>query len=400
MAGATVDGEPVPDDGSLPDEATRAVGKNGFAVYVHVPFCASRCGYCDFNTYTATELGGGASREEYADTVLAELALAARVIEPGPVDTVFVGGGTPTLLSTDDLGRILDGIDRTWGLAPGAEVTTEANPESVDPAYLRRLRQAGFTRISLGMQSTAPNVLRILDRKHTAGRAPQAAAEARDAGFEHVNLDLIYGTPGESPDDFAGSLRAVIDAGVDHVSAYALIVEDGTRMAARMRRGELPYPEDDVAADRYLAAEAALTEAGFEWYEVSNWSRGEAGRCRHNLLYWTGADWWGLGPGAHSHVGGVRWWNVKHPSAYAKRLSSGLSPGHARELLSGDDRHMEDVMLRVRLREGIPLDRVDATGAAQALADGLLDSGPYADGRLVLTLRGRLLADAVIRDVL
>ncbi|GAA4962065.1 radical SAM family heme chaperone HemW [Actinoplanes utahensis] len=375
------------------------MGKDGFAVYIHVPFCASRCGYCDFNTYTASELGGGASREEYADTVLAELALAARVIEPGRVDTVFVGGGTPTLLSAGDLGRILEGVDRTWGLAPGAEVTTEANPESVDPHYLRDLRRAGFTRISLGMQSAAAGVLRVLDRKHTAGRAPQAAVEAREAGFEHVNLDLIYGTPGESEDDFARSLRAVVDAGVDHVSAYALIVEDGTRMAARMRRGELPYPSDDVAADRYLAAEAALTDAGFQWYEVSNWAR-PGGECRHNLLYWTGADWWGLGPGAHSHVGGVRWWNVKHPSAYAKRLADGTSPGHAREMLTGDDRHMEDVMLRVRLRDGIPLDRVDATGAAQALADGLLDPGAYRDGRLVLTLRGRLLADAVIRDVL
>jgi putative oxygen-independent coproporphyrinogen III oxidase len=399
MAGALPDGEPVPSDGSLPDEATREVGKNGFAVYVHVPFCASRCGYCDFNTYTASELGGGASRDEYAETVLAELALAARVIEPGPVGTVFVGGGTPTLLSAGDLGRILEGIDRTWGLAPGAEVTTEANPESVDPAYLRQLRGAGFTRISLGMQSAATNVLRVLDRKHTAGRAPQAAIEAREAGFEHVNLDLIYGTPGESPDDFARSLQTVVDAGVDHVSAYALIVEDGTRMAGRMRRGELPYPSDDVAADRYLAAEAALSAAGFQWYEVSNWAR-TGGECRHNLLYWTGADWWGLGPGAHSHVGGVRWWNVKHPSAYAKRLAEGVSPGHARELLTDADRHMEDVMLRVRLREGIPLGRVDAAGAAQALADGLLDPGAYEQGRLALTLRGRLLADAVVRDVL
>ncbi|GAA0431213.1 coproporphyrinogen III oxidase [Actinoplanes capillaceus] len=398
MAGALPDGEPVPDDGSLPDEATREVGKDGFAVYVHVPFCASRCGYCDFNTYTASELGGGASREEYADTVLAELALAARVIEPGRVDTVFVGGGTPTLLPAGDLARILDGIDRTWGLAPGAEVTTEANPESVDPAYLRELRRGGFTRISLGMQSAAENVLRVLDRRHTAGRAPRAAAEAREAGFEHVNLDLIYGTPGETPEDFATSLDAVISAGVDHVSAYALIVEDGTRMAGRMRRGELPYPSDDVAADRYLAAEAALSEAGLTWYEVSNWAK-PGGECRHNLLYWTGADWWGLGPGAHSHVGGVRWWNVKHPVTYAKRLAAGTSPGHARETLSGDDRHMEDVMLRVRLRDGIPLDRVGATGAARALADGLLEPGAYDDGRLVLTLRGRLLADAVIRDV-
>ncbi|MCM4080572.1 radical SAM family heme chaperone HemW [Paractinoplanes hotanensis] len=399
MAGALPDGEPVPQDGSLPDSATAHAGKDGFAVYVHVPFCASRCGYCDFNTYTASELGGGVSRETYAETVLQELDLARRTINPARVDTVFFGGGTPTLLDADDLGRILHGIDAAWGLAPGAEITTEANPESVDPAYLRRLRGHGFNRISLGMQSAAPGVLKILDRRHTAGRAPQAAIEAREAGFEHVNLDLIYGTPGETADDFAGSLRKVVEAGVDHVSAYALIVEDGTRMAARMRRGEIPYPSDDVAADRYLAAEAALSEAGFQWYEVSNWATSEAARCRHNLLYWTGADWWGLGPGAHSHVGGVRWWNVKHPAAYGKRLVEGLSPGHGRELLSDEDRHVEDVMLRVRLREGIALDRVDRVGAKQALADGLLDPAAYESGRLALTLRGRLLADAVIRDV-
>ena len=399
MAGALPDGEPVPADGSLPSSATRHVGKNGFAVYVHVPFCASRCGYCDFNTYTAGELGTGVSREEYADTVLAELRLAQKTINPGKVDTVFVGGGTPTLLAAEDLGRILDGIDAAWGLAPDAEITTEANPESVDPHYLRTLRRHGFTRISLGMQSAAPAVLRILDRKHTAGRAPQAAVEAREAGFEHVNLDLIYGTPGETADDCASSLRTVVDAGVDHVSAYALIVEDGTRMAARMRRGELPYPSDDVAADRYLAAEAALSAAGFSWYEVSNWATSEQARCRHNLLYWTGADWWGLGPGAHSHVGGVRWWNVKHPAAYAKRLAAGVSPGHGRELLGDADRHVEDVMLRVRLREGIALDRVDPLGAKQALANGLLEPAAYESGQLVLTLRGRLLADAVIRDV-
>jgi putative oxygen-independent coproporphyrinogen III oxidase len=399
MAGALPDGDPVPTDGSLPPDVAANAGKNGFAVYVHVPFCATRCGYCDFNTYTAGELGGGASREAYADTVRQELRLAKNAINPEKVDTVFVGGGTPTLLSPDDLGRILEGIDDTWGLAAGAEVTTEANPESVTPDYLRRLRNNGFTRISLGMQSASPHVLRILDRKHTAGRAPQAAREAREAGFEHVNLDLIYGTPGETPDDFAASLQTVVEAGVDHVSAYALIVEDGTRMAARMRRGELPYPEDDVAADRYLAAEQALTEAGFTWYEVSNWSRGEQSRCRHNLLYWTGADWWGLGPGAHSHVGGVRWWNVKHPTTYAKRLSGGVSPGHARELLSDHDRRVEDIMLRVRLSDGIPLAGLDEQGAKQALQDGLLVPEAYENGQLILTLPGRLLADAVIRDV-
>ncbi|MEU7803850.1 radical SAM family heme chaperone HemW [Micromonospora arborensis] len=406
MPGVLPDGETVPVDGSLPATATTAVGARGFGVYVHVPFCASRCGYCDFNTYTAAELGGGASREGYADTVLAELALAARVLGDSPpprVDTVFVGGGTPTLLPADDLARILDGIDRTWGLAADAEVTTEANPESVTPESLKLLRAAGYTRISLGMQSASPGVLAILDRKHSAGRATAAALEARDAGFEHVNLDLIYGTPGERAEDFAASLDQVVAAGVDHVSAYALIVEDGTRLAARMKRGELAYPSDDVAADRYLAAEAALDAAGLSWYEVSNWARTDEARCRHNLLYWTGADWWGLGPGAHSHVGGVRWWNVKHPSAYAQRLAAGVSPGLAREVLTVDEAHMEDVMLRLRLASGLPLAVLDGAGRAgaeRALAAGLLDTDGYAAGRAVLTLRGRLLADAVVRDLL
>ncbi|WBB92206.1 radical SAM family heme chaperone HemW [Verrucosispora sp. WMMC514] len=406
MPGVLPAGEPVPADGSLPASARASVGARGFGVYVHVPFCASRCGYCDFNTYTADELGGGASREGYADTVLAELALAARVLKDAPpprVETVFVGGGTPTLLPADDLARILDAIDRTWGLAADAEVTTEANPESVTPTSLKELRAAGYTRISLGMQSAAPGVLAVLDRRHSAGRAPAAALEARDAGFDHVNLDLIYGTPGERAEDFAASLDQVVAAGVDHVSAYALIVEDGTRLAARMRRGELPYPDEDVAADRYLAAEATLGAAGFSWYEVSNWARTPQARCRHNLLYWTGGDWWGLGPGAHSHVGGVRWWNVKHPGAYAQRLAAGASPGQAREVLTGDEAHMEDVMLRSRLAGGLPLDVLtDAgrAGAARALAAGLLAEPAHAAGRAVLTLRGRLLADAVVRDLL
>ncbi|MEQ4303598.1 radical SAM family heme chaperone HemW [Plantactinospora sp. B6F1] len=406
MPGVLPAGEPVPVDGALPDAALATVGGRGFGVYVHVPFCASRCGYCDFNTYTATELGGTAGRDGYADQVLAELRLAARVLAdrpPARVDTVFVGGGTPTLLPPDDLARILDGIDRTWGLAADAEVSTEANPESVTPQSLAALRVAGYTRISLGMQSAAPPVLAILDRRHTAGRATEAAREAREAGFAHVNLDLIYGTPGERAEDFAASLQAVLAAGVDHVSAYALIVEDGTRLAGRMRRGELAYPDDDVAADRYLAAEAALHEAGFSWYEVSNWARTPAAACRHNLLYWTGGDWWGLGPGAHSHVGGVRWWNVKHPSSYAARLAAGQSPGQAREVLSARERQAEEVLLRLRLAAGLPLATLDdagRSGAARARETGLLDGAAYDAGRAVLTLRGRLLADAVVRDLL
>ena len=402
MPGPLPDGDPVPRDGSLPPSSLGAVGARGFGVYVHVPFCASRCGYCDFNTYTSSD---GVVADGYGDVVLGELALARRVLGDGPpqVDTVFFGGGTPTLLAPAELGRILDGIDRAWGLAPHAEVSTEANPESVSPSSLRALRDSGFTRISLGMQSAAPDVLAVLDRRHTPGRAAAAATEARDAGFAHVNLDLIYGTPGETAADFAASLAMVLDAGVDHVSAYALIVEEGTRLAARMRRGELPYPDDDVAADRYLAADYTLSGAGFDWYEVSNWARSDADRCRHNLLYWTGGDWWGLGPGAHSHVGGVRWWNVKHPHAYGARVAAGESPGQAREVLLPEQRHAEDVLLRLRLADGLPLSTLDKAGLAaakRALGDELLDPRAYADQRAVLTLRGRLLADAVVRDLL
>jgi oxygen-independent coproporphyrinogen-3 oxidase len=418
VPGAALPGEPVPDDGALPPAALAGgVGRRGFGVYVHVPFCASRCGYCDFNTYTAAELGPGASRESYRQTVRAELALADRVLAEAPparVDTVFVGGGTPTVLPAEDLAGILADVDATWGLAADAEVTVEANPESVDPVSLRRLRAAGYTRISLGMQSTAPHVLAVLDRRHTPGRAAQAATEAGAAGFGHVNLDLIYGTPGESDTDFAGSLAAAVTAGVDHVSAYALTVEDGTALAARVRRGELPAPDDDQAADRYLAAEAALAAAGFQWYEISNWAVGPAARCRHNLGYWTGADWWGLGPGAHSHVGGVRWWNVTHPARYAGRLAAGRSPGQAREVLTGEQRRLEEIMLGLRLADGLPLAALATPGAAtgspvtgswsaaaaRAVADGLLSRVRYQEGRAVLTLRGRLLADTVVRALL
>jgi putative oxygen-independent coproporphyrinogen III oxidase len=404
MPSALPDGEPVPADGTLPPAALRTLGRRGFGVYIHVPFCASRCGYCDFNTYTAQELGGGGAQATYAETVLSEIALAARVLPGAPAaQTVFFGGGTPTLLGPDDLARILDGVAKAFGLAAGAEITTEANPESVSASSLRALRRAGFTRISLGMQSTAPHVLALLDRRHTPGRAAMAALEAREAGFDHVNLDLIYATPGESADDFAASLNAAVDAGVDHVSAYSLIVEEGTRLATRVRRGEIPAPDDDVAADRYLAADAALTEAGLRWYEVSNWARSAAAACQHNLLYWRGGDWWGFGPGAHSHVGGVRWWNIKHPSAYAERLASGETPAKARELLTAEDRRTEDVMLRLRLAEGLPLGGLTEPGlhaAQEAVADGLLEPEAFGGGHAVLTLRGRLLADAVILRLL
>jgi putative oxygen-independent coproporphyrinogen III oxidase len=404
VPGPPPDGQPAPADGTLPLGALDRLGSHPFGIYVHVPFCQARCGYCDFNTYTAAELGPGAARADYAGLAAAEVALAAKALDgrAGPAQTVFFGGGTPTLLPAADLSAILAAIAGGFGLAAGAEVTVEANPETVGPRELAALRAAGFTRISLGMQSAAPHVLAVLDRAHQPGRPQQCAAWARQEGFEHVSLDLIYGTPGETAADWRTSLDSALAAGPDHISAYALIVEDGTRLAARIRRGELPAPDDDTAADRYLAADAVLTAAGLRWYEISNWAAGPAARCRHNELYWAGGDWWGVGPGAHSHVGGTRWWNVRHPAAYAARIGAGVSPAQAREVLTGAEQAMERIMLATRLASGCPVADLPPAGRAaarRAAADGLAEPGAYAAGRVVLTLRGRLLADAVIRDL-
>jgi oxygen-independent coproporphyrinogen-3 oxidase len=404
MPGTPPEGEPVPGDGHLPEAAARAFGASPFGVYVHVPFCRTRCGYCDFNTYTATELGGGASQAAYPDLTTREIDLARRVLpETGdPVRTVFFGGGTPTLLAPEQIGKILKKIDDAFGLEPDAEVTIEANPETVDLAVLERLRDSGVTRVSFGMQSSARHVLAVLDRQHQPGRPEQCARWARKAGFEHVSLDLIYGTPGETDDDWRRSLDDALSAEPDHVSAYALIVEDGTRLAVKVRRGEIAAPDDDVLADRYLIADDMLSAAGLEWYEISNWARDPGARCRHNMLYWTGGDWWGIGPGAHSHVGGVRWWNVRHPSAYAARLAEGCSPAHAREVLTADDQHLEEVMLGIRLRDGLPARALTATAldhAKRSMVPALIDPSALQAGRLVLTRQGRLLADAITRDL-
>ena len=366
---------------------------------MHVPFCRVRCGYCDFNTYTVTELGGGASQASYAGTAIAELDLLARVLPDAPrVETVFFGGGTPTLLPSRDLVRVLDAIGDRFGLDDDVEVTTEANPDSVTPESLAELRSGGFTRVSFGMQSAVPTVLAVLDRTHDPERVPQAVAWAREAGFEQVSLDLIYGTPGESLEDWGRSLDAALACVPDHVSAYSLIVEEGTALARRVRSGALPAPDEDDLADKYQLADQVLAGAGLGWYEVSNWARDERSRCRHNELYWTSQNWLGVGPGAHAHVGGVRWWNVKHPAAYAARLAAGQSPAAAREVLDEQTRRLERVLLELRLRDGLPLSVLeDRQRVDQPVAEGLAEV--RAD-RLVLTFRGRLLADAVVRDLL
>lgn len=396
------EGLPAPADGSLPASALTGLAGRPLSIYVHVPFCAARCGYCDFNTYTAAELGAapGASQDAYLDAAAAEFDLARRVLpDPPSVQSVFFGGGTPTVLPPDALAGLLAQVRRRFPLAEDAEVTTEANPESVDLAYLETLVAAGFNRLSLGMQSARPGVLAVLDRKHTPGRVGEVVGWARTAGLGSVSVDLIYGSPTETLDDWRTSLETAVGYDPDHVSAYSLIVEPGTRLAARIGRGELAAPDEDFHADCYHLAEELLSEAGFSAYEVSNWAR-PGHRSRHNLAYWLGHDWWGFGPGAHSHVNGVRWWNVRHPREYAARLATGHSPAQARELLTDEERRIERILLEVRLAGGLPLSVLSSSELARVpaiVADGLAEPDPV---RLRLTLAGRLLADAVIRDLL
>lgn len=406
MASALPLGDPAPLDGLLPGSAAAGAHDRAFGVYIHVPFCRVRCGYCDFNTYTSDELRG-ARQSDYADQAIAELRMSRRVLEASavprrPAATVFFGGGTPTLLPAGDLVRMLHAVRDEFGLAEGAEVTTEANPDSVGPDDLARLAEGGFTRVSFGMQSAVPHVLAALDRTHDPERVPHVVRWARDAGLD-VSLDLIYGTPGEKLADWRRSVEAVLAERPDHVSAYALIVEEGTKLARQIRRGELAEPSDDLEADMYELADESFTSAGYEWYEVSNWAADASHRSRHNLGYWRGDDWWGVGPGAHSHVGGVRWWNAKHPSAYADRLHDGHSPAVGREVLDERTRETERVLLLSRTREGLGISTLGEDGRraiAGLIADELVDANAALAGVLTLTRRGRLLADAVVRRLL
>jgi len=367
-------------------------------IYVHVPFCERRCGYCAFNTYVLSESGGSAATERYVSGAIAEIELADRTIGPErpALTSLFFGGGTPTMLSADQIGTIIGAVRQRFEVRRDLEVTIEANPDGLAVGQLEQLREAGATRVSFGMQSIRPRVLQLLDRTHDPERALQSVAEARAAGFDHVSLDLIYGTPGETQDDWLATLDAVLSADVDHISAYALGIEPGTKLAARVRRGELPGPDPDEAADRYESADDRLTAAGFDWYEISNWARSPDARCRHNLLYWRNDDWWGIGPGAHSHLDGTRWWNQDSPELWAEAAIGGDDPAAGREVLDVDQRRLEDLMLGIRLSEGWPVPAGSSADpiASDLLVDGLAD---HRDGRVVLTTAGRMLADEVVR---
>ena len=422
--GAQPEGVAWPADGALPPALVESAAARPWSAYVHVPFCTVRCGYCDFNTYTVG-FGPGADRTSYTDSVLQEIDQSARIMAASgmparPLRTIFFGGGTPSLLDPTAIGAVIERLRDTWGLAPGAEITLETNPETATPAAMRGFAAAGVNRVSIGMQSAVPRVLQVLDRQHRQGAVGQTVALAQEEGLR-TSIDLIYGAPSETLPEWQRSLEAALELAPDHISAYSLIVEPGTKMAAQIARGELPGTDDDLDADKYLLADQLLGQAGYHWYEISNFAKSAADASLHNLAYWNDWDWWGYGPGAHSHVGRLRWWNVKHPRAYADRTAAGRSPAHAGEQLDAADRHAEQVMLQIRTSGGVAADVAPAGVADELVAAGLVertaadaqpglvertaqdvqpDSAAETGPRLVLTLRGRLLADQVTRQLL
>jgi oxygen-independent coproporphyrinogen-3 oxidase len=374
--------------------------------YVHIPYCVRRCGYCDFNTYTPGELQAGSdsvagASQGYIEAVLGEITQAHQELGRREISTIFFGGGTPTLLPANHLGQVLGELSTRFGLSKDCEITTEANPDSVTAASLSQLREVGFNRISFGVQSVKSHVLKVLDRTHDARRVGEVVRLARATGFESISVDLIYGTPGESIADFDESLTYALALPIDHLSAYALIVEQGTKFGAAVKRGDVVMPDDDETAEKYQLLDDRMHDAGFEWYELSNWSK--AGHeCRHNRAYWVSADWWGLGAGAHSHLNGKRWWNHKHPKSYIDAITSKQPPASETETLTHDEKLIESLMLRIRMRSGIDLSEVDRSQRAvldSFLERGLFDTQQWQDGRIVLSLKGRLLADQVVREL-
>lgn len=380
--------------------------EEGISIYLHVPFCASRCGYCDFNTYA---LGAaGATPSQYLIGAHREIELAAKLLNSSSgqktkVNTVFFGGGTPTLLPVADLTGLLAKISEVFSLTPGSEITIEANPETLNAEVLTGLLDGGFNRISLGIQSVKKSVLKVLDRAHTPGNGLKMAKLAKEVGFSQLNLDFIFGAPGESLADWQETLEAGLEIAPQHFSCYSLIVEPGTALARRIASGEIEYlAEDDLADDlaqKYYLAYDRLAQAGYQNYEVSNWAA-PGGRCEHNMAYWLSKPWWGIGPGAHSHLNGLRWWNQKRPKTYLDSLSIDQLPAAGFEQLSRTQIHQEKVMLQLRLADGIDLAELSDTEKAKIQSGELSRLVVFDNGRVRLNREGILLADYVIRTVL
>ena len=399
-------GDKPPENGLFTASEILGSESRSFHAYVHIPFCTVKCGYCDFNTYTSNELGT-LKQSDFAATLIGEVSLSAKILQqsnvaPRKLKTVFFGGGTPSLLPATDLIAILVELESKFGFQGDAEITFEANPDSVTRESLSALKDAGFTRISIGMQSAVPDVLKTLERTHNPENVAIALEIAKSLGFR-TSLDLIFGAPGETLSQWEETIAEVIELDPGHLSAYSLIVEPGTKLARQINSGELVDVDEDLQADKYELADKLLSEAGYSWYEISNWSKSEDLKSNHNLAYWSGQDWWGYGPGAHSHLGSVRWWNHKHPLSYANLLEKNTSPAAGREQLDSDTAALERILLESRTSEGMSIEQIkklqpgSEAAISQLIADGLIEGPEAIAGKLLLTLKGRLLADAVVR---
>ena len=399
-------GDKPPENGLF--TATEILGSESrsFHAYVHIPFCTVKCGYCDFNTYTSNELGT-LKQSDFAATLIGEIILSAEILQesnvaPRKLKTVFFGGGTPSLLPAADLIAILDELESKFGFQSDAEITFEANPDSVTRESLSALKNAGFTRISIGMQSAVRDVLKTLERTHNPENVAIALDIAKSLGFR-TSLDLIFGAPGETLQQWEQTVLEVIELDPGHLSAYSLIVEPGTKLARQISSGELADVDEDLQADKYELGDKLLTDAGYSWYEISNWSKSEDLKSNHNLAYWSGQDWWGYGPGAHSHLGSVRWWNHKHPLSYANLLEKNTSPAAGREQLDSKTAALERILLESRTSSGMSIEQIKKLqpgshlAISQLIAEGLIEGPEAIAGKLLLTLKGRLLADAVVR---
>lgn len=377
------------------------------AFYIHIPYCVKRCGYCDFNTYTPSELkiseGLAQISNSYIDLLLMEIKAAkVQVGQSANVPSIFFGGGTPSLMQPDDIGRVISTIKSEFTLLPDAEITMECNPDTVTKESLAAFRAMGVNRVSFGMQSAVEHVLATLDRTHNPENLLQVTTWAREVGFSEISVDLIYGTPGESLSDWQRSIEAALALPITHISAYALIIEEGTKLAAQIKRGEVAQVDDDLTAEKYLVADKAFTAAGFEWYELSNWAK-SGSLSKHNLAYWLGDNWWGAGPGAHSHLNGKRFWNVKHPNLYRERVLANQSPVADSETLEELQIESERLMLSLRLPSGVDkqsLNELQLSELSTYVESGHLDQANWNQGRATLTLDGRLIADRILRQIL
>lgn len=377
------------------------------AFYIHIPYCVKRCGYCDFNTYTPAELKISTGLEQisnsYIDLLLQEIdSVREQIVGEIKVPSIFFGGGTPSLMQPNDIGRVIAKIKNEFDLLSNSEITLECNPDTVTKDSLENFKKVGINRVSFGMQSAVPHVLATLDRTHKPENLAQATTWANEVGISEISVDLIYGTPGESITDWQTSIDSALALPITHISAYALIIEEGTKLAAQIKRGEVPEVDDDLVADKYLIADEAFKEAGFEWYELSNWSK-PGSESKHNMAYWNGDNWWGAGPGAHSHLNGKRFWNVKHPNLYKERIQNKQSAVADSEVLKKDQIESERLMLLLRLPSGIEkqsLNQMQLSELSEFVESGHLDRANWNQGRATLTLNGRLIADRILRKIL